>query len=178
MKKRRNHMNSEASLRLVLPAPKDAPCDRRDLVRWTDRGGPMPRRLARHLDGCPPCSAYARRISRVHTTLNGLRAAPTPMSLFERTGQKALRMLRRAVRASEDARRALRARPNLSTWQRAQLHVARVSMSAAAALLMLVTRTVVQDGVEQTRAAGEVLAQTHWERHIDPDGAWLDDDLA
>ncbi|GMU24680.1 MAG: hypothetical protein AMXMBFR13_47530 [Phycisphaerae bacterium] len=64
-------------------------------------------------------------------------------------------------------------RPELTRWQRAQVHLARVTCAAAAAVLVLVTRASVDRGLARTRTMGEVLAERHWERHIDPGREWL-----
>jgi hypothetical protein len=103
-----------------------------------------------------------------------MRTRPVPNGLYARANTRALRMLRRAARASAAAARLLRMRPNLTPWQRAQLHVARVSLGAAAAMLLLVARAGVTTGLERTQSLGQKLASLHWDRHIDPDGEWLD----
>jgi hypothetical protein len=60
-------------------------------------------------------------------------------------------------------------RPDLNRWQRAQIHAARYSLGAAAALLLLVIRAGTLMGFEKTRTLGEQFVDIQW-RHIDPDG--------
>jgi len=154
----------------------DAPTcgERPDLTRWATRGGPLPSSLAAHVRGCPQCAEHVRRVNHVSASFTLLKTQAVPAGLMYHANQRALRMLRRAERASAEAHRALRARPGLNTWQKAKLHAARGSMSAAAALLILVTRVGIVGGMEQTRTAGEALAKTHWKNHIDPNNEWLD----
>jgi hypothetical protein len=64
-------------------------------------------------------------------------------------------------------------RPGLTAWQRTQIHVARLSIAAAAAILMVIIRGGTIMGLEQTRILGEQLAAAHWDRHIDPGGEFL-----
>jgi len=155
-------------------APMPPPFDQSDLLEWSARGGPLPKRLARHIESCAGCADRVRRVSQVHASLTILRTRPVPAGLYARANSRALRMLRRAARASAAARRLLAVRPNLSPWQRAQLQIARVTLGAAAALLILVMRAGVLTAVEETRAVGKQLAGIHWDRHIDPDHEWLD----
>jgi hypothetical protein len=82
-------------------------------------------------------------------------------------------MLRRIARASAKATRLLKTSPNLTPWQRARLHIARATLSAAAAGLILLLRTGIFTGFEKTQDYGETLASLHWDRHIDPDGEWM-----
>jgi len=149
-------------------------CDRSDLQRWSLRGGPLPRRLSAHVRDCPGCAEQVRRVSRVFSSLTLLQANAAPVGLYGRANNRAMRMLRRTTRRSNAAVRLLRMKPDLTTWQRAQLHVARLSLAAAAVLLFMVGRAGVTAGLEQSRDLGQQLANVHWERHIDPDGEWLD----
>lgn len=150
------------------------PCERADLADWSVRGGPLPRSLAVHVRECDACAERIRRVGEVHASLMLLRTQMLPPALCRRTHRRSLRWLETAARRSSQARRLLTMRPNLSPWQRAQLHLTRVSFGAAAAMLMLVARSGVQSGLEQAREAGEQLASVHWERHIDPDNEWLE----
>ncbi len=102
-----------------------------------------------------------------------LRTESAPPELAARANGRALRFLRRAARASAAADRLLKMRPGLAPWQRTQIHVARLSMAGAAAILMLVVRAGTIMGFEQTRVLGEQLAAIHWERHIDPGSEFL-----
>jgi len=112
-------------------------------------------------------------VNEVHASLMLLGSQPLPANLHARANGRALRMLRRVTRASEAASRLLRMRPNLTPWQRAQVHLARVSLGAVAATLMLMARVGILAGVEQTQSMGQTLASAHWDRHIDPDGEFL-----
>jgi len=149
------------------------PCDRSDLATWSTHGGPLPGRLAAHVATCPGCAERVRRVNEVHASLMLLGSQPLPVNLHARANGRALRMLRRVTRASEAAARLLRMRPNLTPWQRAQVHLARVSLGAVAAGLMLMARVGILAGVEQTQSMGQALASAHWDRHIDPDGEFL-----
>lgn len=154
------------------PEPCSPHCD--EIARWSSRGGALPRRLAAHTRQCAACADRIRRVNQAHAALMLLRTARSPANLHARANGRALRMLRRAARASAAAGRLLAMRPNLTPWQRAQIHVARVSLSAAAALLTLVVRAGVLTGIERTQAMGEQLASAHWDRHIDPQGEWIE----
>jgi hypothetical protein len=148
-------------------------CDRPDLAEWSTRGGPLPPKLASHLLQCPGCADRVRRLSRVQASLMLLRTQAVPSELVPRANGRALRMLRRVARASEEAKRLLRTHPNLGRWQRAQIHMTRLSLGVAAAGLVLLTRATIFTGLDRTRELGETLATRHWEQHIDPDGEWF-----
>lgn len=152
---------------------ESAACRRVATDDWAARGGPLPTRLAAHVAGCPDCAEMVRRVSHVHASLMLLRTQAAPADLNARANARALRMLRRAARASTAARRLLQMRPDLSRWQRTQIQVARLSLTAAAAVMMLVLRTGTLMGFEQTRLLTEQLAAAHWDRHIDPQGEFL-----
>ena len=162
------------------PAPNSAsagfsrPCARRDLERWSEHGGALPASLARHVRVCAACAAHVRRVNEVCVGLKLLRTTAIPAGLPKRANSRALRMLRRAARASASAARVLKMQPGLSIWQRAGLHAKRMSMGVAASFMMLVLRAGLFGGLEKTQTLGEQLAQDHWDRHIDPDGEWLD----
>lgn len=147
-------------------------CERPDLEAWGDAGGALPRSLARHIRTCPSCAERVRRISEVQAGLTLLRTLPVPVNLQARSNGRALRMLRKAARASAAARRLLAARPELTPWQRAQLHLTRLSMGMAAAILILLIRTGVATGFQRTEATGQLLV-SQWERHVDPNGEWF-----
>lgn len=164
-------MNANDERRVDASGP--VACERADLNDWASRGGPLPTRLAAHVAGCPGCAAKVRRVNEVHASLTLLRTQASPPELTARANGRALRMLRRAARASEAAERLLRMRPDLTPWQRAQVHMARVSLAAAAAIMLLILRTGTTLGFEKTRILGEQLAACHWERHIDPGGEFL-----
>lgn len=144
-------------------------CDRPDLTDWAARGGPLPLRLAAHVTTCPACAGRVRRVNQVHASLMLLRTQAAPPDLLARANGRAMRFLRRATRASQAAQRLLSMRPNLTFWQRTQIHLARMSIGAAAAALALLMRAGVLAGIEQTREAGEQLVAAQWE-HIDPHG--------
>ena len=148
-------------------------CERADLNDWAGRGGPLPASLAAHVAHCHACAAKVRQISQVHAALGLIRTEALPADLTARANGRALRMLRRAARATAAAERLLRMRPNLSIWQRTQIYAARFSLTAAAAGLTLIVRFGLFSGFEQTREMGRTLAMRHWERHIDGTGEWL-----
>lgn len=150
-----------------------AACDRPDLAAWSTQGGPLPARLADHVAECPGCARQVCRVNQVHASLMLLSSQPLPPNLHARANGRALRMLRRVTRASAAATRLLRMRPDLPLWQRVQVHIARASLSAAAAVLVLMMRAGVLSGVKETQALGQTLASAHWDRHIDPTGEWL-----
>ncbi len=148
-------------------------CDGRLVESWAGSGGPLPHRLATHVIDCESCADRVRRVNQVHASLALLTTQRVPGRLANRANARALRMLRRAARASAAASRLLRIRPDLTPWQRAQVHLVRVSAGAVAAMLVLVVRVGAYRGLEHTRSAGEHLAAVHWDRHIDPDHEWL-----
>ena len=148
-------------------------CERPDLEAWAERGGPLPSRLAAHVEHCPACADRVRRVSQVHASLTLLGSQPLPANLHARANGRALRMLRRVTRASAAAADLLRTRPNLSPWQRAQIYIARASLSAVAAMIVLIIRVGIISGFERTEALGQALASAHWDRHIDPNHEWL-----
>ena len=150
-----------------------ATCERADLKAWAQQGGPLPMTLSEHILDCSACADRVRRVSEVSAGLMLLCTQTPPLDLTARANGRALRFLRKAARASTAAQRLLRMRPHLTPWQRASVHMARLSVGAAAALLTLLMRTGVLSGFEQTRQLGEQLAQRHWERQIDPTGEWM-----
>ena len=149
-------------------------CSRPDLLKWSDTGGSLPRRLSDHIRLCPGCAEQVRRVSTVHAGLTLLVNQPLPHELQSRASSRALRMLRRVARASNAAGRLLRMRPSLSPWQRVKLRIAQSCLGAVAAVLMLVVRVGMVAGIEETRDLGEQLAAAHWDRHIDPNNEFLD----
>ncbi len=149
-------------------------CSRPDLLKWSDTGGSLPRRLSDHIRLCPGCAEQVRRVSTVHAGLTLLTNQPLPHELQGRASSRALRMLRRVARASREAGRLLRMRPNLSPWQRVKLRIAQGCLGAVAAVLVLVVRAGMVAGFEETRELGKQLAAAHWDRHIDPDNEFLD----
>lgn len=164
-----------SSIVKVAPSePAPAACGRPDLQAWSRRGGSLPAALATHMHDCAGCADHIRRMNEVFAALRLLTTQSAPPDLLARANGRALRMLRRAARASAAAQNLLRTRIRLSTWQRVQIHAARVSLSAAAALCMFLLRAGVLSGFEQTREVGEALSQLHRERHIDSTGEWMD----
>ncbi len=158
------------------PAPGGAPaaCERRDLADWAERGGALPARLSAHVARCPGCADLVRRVSDVHASLTLLQTRAVPNPLPARANNRALRMLRRAARASAAAAKLLRTQPRLPLWQRVQLHVMRASLATVVAVFFLIMRIGLLGGIERTQEMGEQLADAHWQRHIDPTGEWLD----
>ena len=154
-------------------AARPEACNRWDLAHWVVRGGAIPNRLADHLRHCPGCAASVRHVSRLHASMLLLQTQPLPANLHARSNGRALRMLRRAARASAAASRLLRMRPSLSRWQQAQLHITRAACGAVAALMVLTVRTGILCGIEETREVGQTLAALHWDRHIDPAREWI-----
>ncbi len=148
-------------------------CDRRDLERWTDYGGPLPMSLASHLQRCDGCANYVRRVSKVHSSLTLIRTHSMPQRVLPGGNTRALRMLRRIVRASDEATRAVAGKPGLTTLQRVQLHVTRLSAGFAAAAILLVMRVGIVGGIEHVQNVGENLAESYWDNHSDPENDWL-----
>jgi hypothetical protein len=170
--RRREDMSKDSKPR--IDPHRGSRCEHPDLLKWSDKGGPLPRRVTDHIRLCPGCDEQVRRVSQVHVGLTLLRSQPAPHGLYGQANSRAIRMLRRVARASAAAGQLLKMKPNLSAWQRARLHIARISLGAVAALLVLVTRAGVNTGVQETRDFGERLAAAHWDRHIDPNHEWLD----
>lgn len=154
--------------RLIYPesaggrATESLGCGRRDLMRWADRGGPLPSSLERHIRRCNDCAQAVRRCKEVHAGLTLLRTQTMPVGVVPEGQSGALRMLRRTERASKAALRMLQSKRNLTPWQRAQLQVTRLSMGAAAALLVLVVRTGVIGGIEKAHTTGTTLADRYY----------------
>lgn len=163
----------DVTFRTPVRVAQGQPCDRTDMTAWSQNGGPLPTSLANHIATCPTCADRVRRVNQVHAGLTLLRTERVPTNTRARANGKALRMLRRAARASKAACRLLRMRPDLTPWQRAQVHVARVSLTSAAAVLLLLMRVGIFSGFEHTRQLGQQLADAHWQRHIDPDNEFL-----
>ncbi len=171
MSRTHEHVSSTGIPPVQPPDAGAAPrCDRADLKDWASRGGPLPARLAAHVMNCPTCATQVRRVNQVHASLTLLRTQSAPADLNGRANARALRMLRRAARASSAARRLLIMRPHLNRWQRTRIHMARMSLAAAAAMIMLVVRAGSLMGFEQTRLLREQLASAYWDRHVDPYG--------
>jgi hypothetical protein len=170
--RRRKDMSKNSRMR-IDPLPGSG-CEHPDLLKWSGKGGPLPRRMTEHIRLCPGCDEQVRRVSEVHAGLTLLRNQPAPHGLYGRANGRAMRMLMRVARASAAASQLLKMKPDLSPWQRARIHIARISLGAVAALLVLVTRAGVNTGVQETRDLGERLAAAHWDRHIDPNHEWLD----
>lgn len=148
-------------------------CQRPDLTAWASQGGALPARLSVHIQNCPSCAERVRRVNQTHAGLMLLSHQALPPHLHARANGRAMRMLRRAERASAAARRLLAIRPDLPLFERARVHMTRAACGAAAALLVLVLRTGTQQGINRTVTLGQKLASLHYERHIDPDGEWL-----
>ena len=146
---------------------------REPVRRILQLAGPLPSRLADHLGHCPSCSERVRRVNQAHAGLMLLGHQTLPPQLHARANGRALRMLRRAERASATARRLLATRPELPLLVRARVHMTQAACGAAAALLVLMLRAGTQQGIERTVELGQTLADLHVERHIDPDGEWL-----
>src|SRR5206468_2597137 len=118
---------------------------------WRAGGGRLPARLAEHATGCPTCAAQVRVSTQVHAGLMLLSTQCPPADLTARANARALRFLRRAARATAAAQRLLRLRPTLSRYQQACIHLARMSVGAAAAMLGLIVRAGILTGFERTR---------------------------
>jgi hypothetical protein len=148
------------------------PCDRTDLANWTSRGGPLPLRLQLHVARCPGCEAQVRRVNRLHASFALLRTQAAAPDLLARANGRALRMLRRAARASAAAQRLLVSRPNLTVLQRVHIHAARLSLSAVAAGLALLVRAGLLAGIDQTRTLDKYLATRNWDGQFVHDAGW------
>jgi len=143
---------------------------RRALLRWIDRGGPLPVRLARHAVACAECYRWASRIVRVQGALTLLAMDALPAGLVGRANEKTLRMVARRLRESDAATRLRRATARLPLWFRLEGPLARSSGAAVAAMIILALRASVTSGVEQTRDFAQPLADAHYQRHIDDQG--------
>ena len=139
------------------------------LAKWSIDGGPLPAGLSEHVGHCPACRAKVGRVNRVQASLTLLQTQALPPNLHARANGRALRLLRRAERASAAARELLCCRPDLPYWQRIQFHVTRVSCGVAATFLLLMIRTGVLRAAEETREMGENLAAMYADHHVNPD---------
>ncbi len=164
--------NSRTMGESVGPTSSPAACDRPDLLAWAENGGPLPVRLAEHVQNCPGCRERVRRANRVHAGLMLLRTAAPPRTLSVNSHGLALRMLARVTRASQQARELLTTRRELSRWEVVRLYTTRVSMGLAAAVLLLVVRTGVMLGINTGCRAGQDLANVYWD-HVDPEHEWI-----
>jgi len=140
------------------------------LANWSVDGGPLPIRLSEHVKRCAACQAQVDRVNRVQASLTLLQTQALPPNLHARANGRALRLLRRAERASAAARELLCCRPDLPYWQRIQFQVTRLTCGVAATFLLLMIRTGVIHAAEETRDMGQTLAAMYADRHIDPDG--------
>lgn len=179
MSSRSSGMNSDRTpcgpIRLQAATPSQASrpaCPQSDLEHWAVGGGPLPRSLADHIRTCPACAQQVRQANRVHASFALLRTQPAPPNLLPRANSRALRMLRRAARASAAAHRLLRMRPGLTRWQRFEVHLARWSVGVAAAFILLLMRFGMMSGIAKTEATGQALVE-NWHRHLDPDAEWF-----
>jgi len=146
---------------------------RRALMRWLERGGPVPPRLAARLSRCESCWQWASRVARVQNALALLATEAAPVGLLGRANDKALRMLVRQLREGTKAEQLRTAKPNSSLWTRLEGPVSRQASAAAAAMIILALRAGINEGIDQVHDWAEPLAQAHYERHIDDQGLLL-----
>ncbi len=146
----------------------DRGCEsRRALVRWIDKGGPLPPGLADHAAACAKCHRWAARIARADSALMMLSTEAAPVGLLGRANEKGLRMLARKLREDQQAARLRRAKPPVSLWARLEGPLGRTAAAAAAAMIILSLRAGVATGMKQTRDLAQPLADAHYHRHID-----------
>jgi len=146
---------------------------RRALMRWLEKGGPVPPRLAAHLSRCEPCWQWASRMARVQNALTMLATESAPVGLLGRANNKALRMLARQLREGKKAERLRTAKPDAPLWTRLEGPLTRQASAAAAAMIILALRAGINEGIDQVHDWAQPLAQTHFERHIDDQGLLL-----
>lgn len=144
--------------------------DRRALRRWVENGGRLPSGLASHIRRCSRCHAWAMRIVGIEGALTMLATEAVPPGLLGRANDHALRMLARRLRESQNAERLRKARPQGALWPRMEETLGRGSSAAAAALIVLVLRAGVADGMKQVRDLAQPLADAHYHRHVDDSG--------
>ena len=139
----------------------------RALIRWIDRGGPLPARLARHVSTCPRCLAWATRVIRVQSALTLLETSSPPAGLLGRANEKALRMLARQEREGPRADRLRRAQPpgKITHWLGESL--SRMGAVAAAAAIVLSLRAGLTKDLATAHQIAEALGDSHYQRHID-----------
>lgn len=112
----------------------------------------------------PPPVPMANR-ARLRSAMDLLQGTSPPPRLLARANARALRMLRRTIRASEEARQLLHDTPRMD--RRFVVHRLRqVALSSAAVIAMVILRMGMLTGLEEGRRLTELLAQTHVDRHI------------
>ncbi len=143
---------------------------RRALLRWIDKGGPIPARLAEHAGTCPKCHKWALRIVRVQGALTLLAMDAPPSGIVGRANEKALRMLARDLREGRAASKLRQAKARPPLWFRFEGPLARAAGAAIAAMIILSLRAGVTTGIDRTRDLAQPLADAHYHRHIDDCG--------
>lgn len=105
------------------------------------------------------------RNSRLRSAMELLEGTSPPPRLLGRANGRALRMLQRTIRASEEARQLMHNTPHME--RRFLIHRLRqVAWSSAAVIAMVILRVGLISGLEEGRRLTELLAQTHVDRHI------------
>lgn len=137
------------------------------LMRWIDKGGPVPERLLEHAATCPKCRARIQRISRVSAGFTLLATQAAPIGLIGRANERALGMLARTLRATPKADQLRKAKPSVGIWPKIEGPLARTAGAAAAAMILLSLRTGINGSIERTTDLIQPLADLHYERHID-----------
>ena len=94
-----------------------------------------------------------------------LKGTSPPPRLLARANTHALRMLRRTIRASEEARQLMHNTPRMDRLFVVH-RLRQVALSSAAVIAMVILRTGMLTGLEEGRRLTELLAQTHVDRHI------------
>ncbi len=103
--------------------------------------------------------------SRLRSAMELLQGTSPPLRLLARANGRALRMLQRTIRASEEARQLVHNTPRMD--RRFVVHRLRqVALSSAAVIAMVILRIGMLTGLEEGRRLTELLAQTHVDRHI------------
>lgn len=110
-----------------------------------------------------PSTSGAGRLQTALTLMEG--TAPPPR-LLPRANLYALRMLRRTIRASEEARRLVHDTPRSGINLLLIARLRQIALASAAVVAMVVLRSGVLVITEEGQRLGEQLAQTHLDRHV------------
>lgn len=108
----------------------------------------------------------AEHSSKLQLAMVLLEGTSPPPLLLARANSYALRMLRRTVRASEEARLLVHNTPPRMDRLFVVHRLRQVALSTAAVIAMMILRIGMLIGLEEGRRLTELLAQTHVDRHI------------
>ena len=130
------------------------------------RGRGISYSLATHLAQCPSCRRLADDLGQVTAILSEWQGQRQPRNLLDRANLHALRILRRVVRASEEARKLTHPERRRSIIPLLRQPIRRLGLSAAAALVLICFRAGWLNGWNEGRQLAQRLAQVHLERHV------------